>query len=271
MFRPLNLFLALILLPLAAQAQRVPSHCIALADAGPPVRLASLSLAGDEVAISYVGHSMYLIETPDDLSVVTDYSGGALDSYGQPPDVVTMNNAHSSHYTDYPSPATEYVLRGWGSGGTAAEIYLDLGEMLIRNVTTDRRGFGGGVVPDGNSIFIFEVAGLCIGHLGHLHHEPSEEQYALMGRLDVVMAPVDGGMTLDLPTMIRVLKRVRASIVLPMHWWGNNTLDEFLAGMRDEFVIEQLGPNGIVVSRDTLPLKPTVKVMRPSYAERVPR
>jgi hypothetical protein len=26
-------------------------------------------------------------------------------------------------------------------------------------------------VPDGNSVFIFEVAGLCIGHLGHLHHE----------------------------------------------------------------------------------------------------
>ncbi len=269
MYRLLHLFLALILLPVAAQAQRIPSHCIALAESGPPVRLASLSLAEDEVAISYVGHSMYLIETHGGMSVVTDYSGGALDSGGQPPDIVTMNNSHSSHFTDYTSPSTRHVLRGWGQDGKAAEVHLDLGEMLVRNVTTDRRGYGG-VVPDGNSIFIFEVAGLCIGHFGHLHHEPSEEQYALMGRLDVVMAPVDGGMTLDLPTMIKVLKRVRASIVLPMHWWGNGTLDEFLAGMRDEFVIEEQGPVGIVVSRDTLPLRPTVKVMRPSYSERVP-
>jgi L-ascorbate metabolism protein UlaG (beta-lactamase superfamily) len=269
MTRLLTLLLAVCLLPFAAQAQRIPSHCIALADNGPPVRLAGLSLAEDEVAISYVGHSMYRIETHGDLSVVTDYSGGALDSYGQPPDVVTMNNSHTSHFTDYPSPATKHVLRGWGQNGARADIHLDLGEMLIRNVTTDRRGYGG-VVPDGNSIFIFEVAGLCIGHFGHLHHEPSDEQYALMGRLDVVMAPVDGGMTLDLPTMIKVLKRVRASIVLPMHWWGNSTLDQFLAGMRDEFVIEELGPNGIVVSRDTLPLKPTVKVMRPTYGQRVP-
>lgn len=265
MFRLFALFAALFLLPLAAQAQRIPSHCIALADNGVPVRLAGLSLAEDEVAITYVGHSMYLLETHGGLSVVTDYSGGALDSDGQPPDIVTMNNSHSSHFTEYTNPATTHVLRGWGRNGKAAEIDLDLGEMLIRNVTTDRRGYGG-VVPDGNSIFIFEVAGLCIGHFGHLHHEPSEEQYAIMGRLDVVMAPVDGGMTLDLPTMIRVLKRVRASIVLPMHWWGNYTLDEFLAGMRDEFVIEELGAEGIIVSRDTLPLKPTVKVMRPSYA-----
>jgi hypothetical protein len=42
-------------------------------------------------------------------------------------------------------------------------------------VTTDiRRYFGDDsnseMIKDVNSIFIFEVAGLCIGHLGHLHH-----------------------------------------------------------------------------------------------------
>ena len=47
MFRLFSLFLALILLPVAAQAQRVPSHCIAMVDNGPPVRLAGLSWAED--------------------------------------------------------------------------------------------------------------------------------------------------------------------------------------------------------------------------------
>ena len=66
------------------------------------------------------------------------------------------------------------------------------------------------------------MAGLCIGHLGHLHHIPDAEQLAAIGRLDVVMAPVDGGMTLDLPSMIETLQRFRASVVIPMHWvfWG---------------------------------------------------
>ena len=76
------------------------------------------------------------------------------------------------------------------------EHYLDLGEILVRNVTTDiRGGFDTRRINDGNSIFVFEVAGLCIGHLGHLHHEPTDAQYAALGRLDVVMAAVDGGLT----------------------------------------------------------------------------
>ncbi len=262
MFKTRIIVILMCFVPLAAQAQRLPSHCIAMVENGPPVRLAGLSLAQDEVAISYVGHSMYLIETHGKLSTVTDYSGGALDSDGQLPDIVTMNNSHSSHYSDYVSPGIAHALRGWGVAGARADIHLDLGEMLIRNVTTDRRGYSG-VVPDGNSIFIFEVAGLCIGHFGHLHHEPSEEQYALMGRLDVVMAPVDGGQTLDLPTMIKVLKRVRAAIVLPMHWWGRGSLAVFLGGMRDTFAIEEVASGSIIVSRDTLPVNPTVMIMLP--------
>ena len=47
--------------------------------------------------------------------------------------------------------------------------------MLVRNVPTDIRGWGGQAIENyGNSIFVFEAEGLCIGHLGHLHHEPDE-------------------------------------------------------------------------------------------------
>jgi L-ascorbate metabolism protein UlaG (beta-lactamase superfamily) len=105
--------------------------------------------------------------------------------------------------------------------------------MLIRNVSTDMRSSFSGIEKEGNSIFVFEVAGLCIGHLGHLHHEPDPAQYAALGRVDVVMAAVDGGMTLDLPTMIKVLKRLRSSVVIPMHWFGDFTLEQFLDGMED--------------------------------------
>jgi L-ascorbate metabolism protein UlaG (beta-lactamase superfamily) len=179
------------------------------------------------------------------------------------PDVATMNHAHGTHYTDTPDPGIPHVLRGWGAGfGEAADHYLDLGEVLIRNVPTDIRSFGG-VEENGNSIFIFEVAGLCIGHLGHLHHEPTPEQYAAIGRLDVVMAPVDGGLTLDLPTMIKVLKRFRASVVVPMHWFGDGTLAAFLAGMEEDFDVVRTGESHLDLSRARLPSRPTVVVLRP--------
>ncbi len=247
--------------PALAQS-RTPSHCLAFADAGPPVHYASLKQ--DEVSITYADHSMYVIDTVGGLRAVTDYNG-FIGRVEKAPDVVTMNRGHSSHYTDFPDPKIPHVLRGWDPKGGVARHELELGEMLIRNVTTDIRGVFTGQIPDGNSIFIFEVAGLCIGHLGHLHHEPTDEQFARIGRLDVVMAAVDGGMTLDHPTMVKTLKRFRSSVVLPMHWFGETTLGAFLAGMRDEFDVVRMEDSTLILSQDRLPARPTVIVMPPQF------
>lgn len=262
-----NILTILCLLSVAttANAANMQSHCIALSNLVPGLRHADLSdhdaLASDEVRMHFVGHSTYLLETHGGLKIATDFTGHV--GPGILPDIVTMNRAHESHYTDFPDPAITHVLRGWGQGGSPAEHRLDLDEILIRNVTTDIRSAYGGRQPDQNSIFVFEVAGLCIGHLGHLHHEPSDEQYALLGRLDVVMAPVDGGMTLDIETMTRVLKRLRASVVLPMHWFGSGTLNHFIDGMRDEFAVEYPADSSITVSLRDLPREPTIFVLMP--------
>lgn len=244
------------------------SHCIAIADATPGVEFIQKAAFRDPVPdfstrISYVGHSMFLIQTPGGLSAITDYDGwvGNVDFT---PDVVTMNHAHSSHWTGAPDPAIPNVLKGWSDTfGEAADHYLDLGEMLIRNVSTDIRSMGG-VEENGNSIFVFEVEGLCIGHLGHLHHEPNEEQYAALGRVDVLMAPVDGGMTLDLPTMTKVVERLKSSVVLPMHWFSGASLRWFLDGVGDSFDIVEAEGSEITLSLRDLPARPTVIVLRPA-------
>lgn len=251
--------------------ERRPSHCFAIADASPElhyIQPASWQTPpADEftVRLSYIDHSMYMIQTHGGLNAITDFTG-FIGATGMVPDVVTMNNAHDSHWTAFPHPDIPHVLPGWRQEGAPADYYLDLGEMLVRNVTTDiRGGFGGARIEDNNSIFIFEVAGLCIGHLGHLHHEPSDETYAAIGRLDVVMAAVDGGLTVDTPTMIRIVNRLRSSIVLPMHWFSRNSLDRFLAGVADEFAIERPGTSSIEISLRDLPSRPTVMVLEPRW------
>ncbi|NNE88872.1 MAG: MBL fold metallo-hydrolase [Silicimonas sp.] len=267
------LTLALVLMAAPAVAQdRRPSHCFAIADASPEIAYlhkASWSAPIEDeytVRLSYIDHSMYLIQTHGGLNAVTDYTG-FTGVTSMVPDIVTMNNAHDSHWTGFPNPDIPHILEGWRQDGEPADYYLDLGEMLVRNVTTDIRDrFGGsGGVTDNNSIFIFEVAGLCIGHLGHLHHEPSDETYAAIGRLDVVMAAVDGGLTVDTPTMIRIIKRLRSSVVLPMHWFSRGSLDRFLAGVADEFAIERTGDTSIELSLRNLPSRPTVMVLEPRF------
>jgi L-ascorbate metabolism protein UlaG (beta-lactamase superfamily) len=252
----------------AQEEQRNVSQCQAIAQSIPQATFAGFrgsapiidATATDQsVTLTYIGHSTFLIETPGGVTIATDYSGWY--SPPQAPMVVTMNRAHSSHYTLVTDPAIRYVLHGWSDvPGEKAKINLVVGDTYIRNVTTDIRGGFGAPQQDGNSIFIFEVAGLCIGHLGHLHYELTEAHYTDIGRLDVVMVPVDGGLTMGSDSMSRVIKRLRASLILPMH--QPRPLQSFLSMFGPDFDISYAPTNTISVSLRTLPKKPLIYVAK---------
>lgn len=242
------------------------SQCQAIAAAAPAASFASFSVPAavpvasadtGEVTITFVGHSTFLIETPDGVSIATDYNGWFRTPSA--PDVVTMNRAHSSHYTLSPDPAIEHVLHGWRDDGTPADHDLVVGDAYIRNVTTDIRSGFEGMIPDANSIFIFEVAGLCIGHLGHLHHELDESHYRQIGRLDVLMVPVDGGLTMGAESMSRVVSRLRSALILPMH---RPLTNDFLAMFGDEFDKSFATEPSVKVSLRSLPKRPLIYVLQ---------
>ncbi|MBP2550120.1 L-ascorbate metabolism protein UlaG (beta-lactamase superfamily) [Neorhizobium galegae] len=241
------------------------SQCQAIAQAVPratfasvsPVEMAQARVGREEVKITFIGHSTYQIESPDGVVIATDFSG-----YHTPkakPDVVTMNKAHSTHFTLSPDPAIAHVLHGWSDvPGERAEHHVTVADSYIRNVTTDIRGYGG-FEENGNSIFIFEIAGLCIGHLGHLHHELTDTHYAEIGRLDVLMVPTDGGLTMGADSMSRVVQRLRSSLILPMHR-GGPSLDRFLAMFDSRYDIVYAESPTLTVSLRSLPRKPRIVV-----------
>ncbi len=227
---------------------------------GPRLRLAqatgSALLTRDEVRITYVQHATYLIESPQGVVAATDYAGYAG---GIVPDIATMNHAHSSHWTDYPDPGIKEVLRGWNPAGGAARHAVTVGDMYVRNVPTDVRSLGGTTELDGNSIFIFEVAGLCIGHLGHLHQQLTDEDYARIGRLDIVMVPVDGGYTMSQTGVGDIVQRLHSSIVLPMHRFAG-PIERFLSRLPD-FAVERSASPSLTVSMRSLPKTPMVIIL----------
>jgi len=214
-----------------------------------------------EVSISYVAHSTFRIEDATGLTIATDYSGTAGPNII--PDVVTMNHAHITHFTPFPDKRITHILRGWQQNGKPAQYNIQIDETIIRNVTTDISSFSGHHEKDGNSIFIFEMGGLCIGHLGHLHHLLTDEHYAEIGRLDVLMVPVDGGVTLNFEDMAKVVKRLNASVVLPMHAFSSFSLNDFLQQMGKGFPIEHRTGSELIVSLNTLPATPTLISLQP--------
>jgi L-ascorbate metabolism protein UlaG (beta-lactamase superfamily) len=220
--------------------------------------------------ITFVGHSSYQIDTPQGVRAITDYNG--YNGFGRKPDIVTMNNAHSSHFTDDPEDGITYVLRGWPSqpGESEAKHEVTLKDMKVWNVPTNARDWGGGRARiNGNSIFIYAIADLCIAHLGHLHHRLTKEHLDELGRIDVLMVPIDGSYTMGQPLMVDVIKQIQPKIVLPMHYWGRAQVDRF-QGLMGELDVEFVWPDRrtIEVVREELPEKLTVMVLLASPLRR---
>ena len=237
--------------------------CPGLIAARPPlVQPASLRLAAlehDQMRLSYIGHSTFLIESPQLVRIATDYN----DYVRSPllPDIATMNHAHSTHYTLSPDAGIKYVLHGWADDEKPARIDLQYKDVRVRNVPTNIRSFDGGTERHGNSIFIFEVANLCVAHLGHLHHTLTQQQLNEIGRVDIVLVPVDGSYTLDLDGMVEVLHALKAPLMIPMHYFSAYTLDRFLQRVRQEWDVEVAEIPSLVVSNASLPAKPKVLVL----------
>jgi L-ascorbate metabolism protein UlaG (beta-lactamase superfamily) len=229
----------------------------------PPIIPAALRLAAlnpDQVRMTFIGHATFLIESPELVRIVTDYN-----DYVHPPlvpDIATMNHAHDTHFTDHPDPAIKYVLRGWGKTPEEPAIWdVKYKDVRVRNVPTNIRNWSGGTEHYGNSIFIFEIANLCIAHLGHLHHTLTQQQLNEIGRVDVVMAPVDGNYTLDLDGMFEVLTALKAQLIIPMHFFGWYTLDRFVERASKQWPVEKAEVPSVVVSKTTLPVSPKVLVL----------
>ena len=223
---------------------------------------ASLRLAAvnqGEVRLTYVGHSTFEIESAAGVRIATDYN-----DYVRPravPHIVTMNRAHSTHYTNNPDPGIAHVLRGWGRDGEPASIDLAYEDVWVRNVPTNIRDWGGGTMLHGNSIFVFETGGVCIAHLGHLHHTLTPAHLQEMGRIDVVLVPVDGSFTLNVEGMVEVLRQINAPLAIPMHVFSEDTLQRFLDAMGTIYEAERATTPTIVISRATLPAKPKMLVL----------
>ena len=219
-----------------------------------------LALDPEQVRITYIGHSSFLIESPQLVRIATDYN-----DYVRPPvvpDIVTMNHAHTTHFTDHPDPAIKYVLRGWGSTpDQPARHDITVKDVRVRNVPTNIRDWRGGTERHGNSIFIYETANMCIAHLGHLHHTLNQQQLNEIGRVDVLFVPVDGNLTLDLDGMLEVLQALKAPLMIPMHYFSSYSLNRFLDRARQMWTVEMSEIPSLVISKTSLPTAPKVMVL----------
>jgi L-ascorbate metabolism protein UlaG (beta-lactamase superfamily) len=234
-----------------------------IALAPPRLTLANWSLADavqSNVDLTFIGHASVLIKSPQGVSIVTDLNDYFPPPF--PPDIATMNHFHDTHYTDHPDPRIQFVLRGWDTGSGAAHWDMTYKDVRVRNIPTNVRNFfTGGTEFNGNSIFVFEIADLCIAHLSHLQHTLTPEHLAALGQIDVLLPMIDGAYSLSQYDIIEVIDQIKPQLIIPIHYFGPTQLQNFLKRMADRFPVVNAEDPHVVLSRDTLPKRPEIMVL----------
>jgi len=69
-----------------------------------------------------------------------------------------------------------------------------------------------------NTIFVIEIDGLRVCHLGDLGHELNPEQVRQLQPVDVLLLPVGGTYTLDARAAATVVRAISPAIAIPMHY-----------------------------------------------------
>lgn len=219
--------------------------------------------ADEAVEIAFLGHASFEIVSPNGVRAVTDYNG--VNVPAEPPDIATMNHAHSTHYTLLPDPRIRHVLHGWAEDGRIPAFGLTVGDMYVSNLPPKIRTWNGETERYGNLVFVFEAGGLCIAHLSHLHHLLTPADIATLGHIDIVMVAVDGGWTLSQQDAAAVVEQLQLRIVPPMHYFTRDVLMRFPDLERGKYVIDVRDSPVLAVSRTTLPAGTTVIALAGGY------
>ena len=207
--------------------------------------------------VIFAGHSSFFFETPGGATLFTDYNARNLPP--ALPDIVTMSNPHPTHSVRGLDSGGVKVFLGWNPKGGKAKVDFRLKDARIFNIPTNPTDIDGQKYYI-NSIFVIEVAGLCVAHLGNLNYLLGQETLDRLGRIDVLFIPIGTIGALSPPDAIKVIQQVRPPLVIPMHF-DTTGPNAFAALAKDLFPLKIFNGNHMMLNRKDLPNKTEIMFM----------
>jgi len=167
--------------------------------------------------ITWLGHSCFRLRSRA-ATVVTDPYGKELGLIlpRVRADIVTVSHDADDHNYVRGVKGDFKVLSGPGEYEVSNSFVTGL-------VLSERKPSGGqgkaAVAGDGNTVFLIELDGITICHLGDLSNVPTQAMMEeSLSEVDVLLVPVGGGESLNASQAAEVVSLLEPHIVIPMHY-----------------------------------------------------
>jgi L-ascorbate metabolism protein UlaG (beta-lactamase superfamily) len=160
--------------------------------------------------ISYLGHSSFRLKGKTGTVVTDPFDPSAvgLKYSGVEGDIVTISHNHDDHNKADLVKEVKKVISGPGE----YEV-MEISIIGFPSYHDNKKGEEKGK----NVIYVYEIDGLRLAHLGDLGHTLSESMVEEIGDIDILFVPV-GGITLSPKEALEVVQQIEPYFVIPMHY-----------------------------------------------------
>lgn len=228
--------------------------------------------------IKFYAHASFRLEG-DGVAVVTDpYTPGPevsnFDPIQEPADLVIMSSAtdrfHSdpSHILGNPVVVNAVEVVGKAENGAGQVTVKGVPIQAFPSMESLTWDFGRD--PEDNAMYLFELEGLRILHIGDIGNPLSEQHLeALAGNVDVMFVLTGGNATIALDVLDAAIQTIQPRVIIPMHYFHPKgrlkilPLTEFTQRYPEEMITYVGGPE-LELTRTTLPATQHIYVLEQS-------
>ena len=159
--------------------------------------------------ITYLGHSSFRIKGKKAALVTDPYDSKAGKFPNVSADIVTVSHDHFDHNQTDLVKDVKRIVKGPGE--------YEIGGVSIIGIPTfhdDKKGEERGK----NTVYVIEMDGFRLAHLGDLGHKLSSNKLEELGTIDILMIPVGGVYTIGPSEASEVIRDIEPSVTIPMHY-----------------------------------------------------
>jgi L-ascorbate metabolism protein UlaG (beta-lactamase superfamily) len=160
--------------------------------------------------IDWFGHACFRLRGKDGTVITDPYSKEIGLSFARPRgDIVTISHDHPGHNFEKGVKGDPKVIGGPGE--------YEIKNIFVTGIPTahDKKG---GKDRGANTVYVFDMDGLTICHLGDLGHVPTQPQAEAFGNVNVLLVPVGGVATIGAGEAAEIVSMLEPQIVIPMHF-----------------------------------------------------